>query len=307
VARRDQQLRICLGSVAVLIALAAVGCGGALSSKDGAAGGGGGGGSGGNPASVSYFGCTGGAATLKVMIAKRDTAANQCLTLILEYSPSQAPQPTPGLDLPEGWVFAAVDRSAAALCPLPLGPALAVEVTGTVRWVDGLDMSHADVNLTLTFPANDAGPPSVERFEVQNLELIPGCGGANACHPVLAVRCGDRFNHHTAIEGREDMWSGYGRTARAESGRETVYTFSSANTCTVTANLTNLTVDLDLLLLSTCDPISGNEAASSTPLDLQTVETIRWINLPDQISYLVVDGYYGAAGSYTLEVDCTCQ
>ena len=64
------------------------------------------------------------------------------------------------------------------------------------------------------------------------------------------------------------------------------------------ANLKNLTTDLDLLLLSACDPIASNEMASSTPLDLQTVETIRWTNLPDQISYVVVDGYAGAEGSY---------
>jgi hypothetical protein len=47
--------------------------------------------------------------------------------------------------------------------------------------------------------------------------------------------------------------------------------------------------------------------ASATPLDLQTVETVQWTNLPDQTNYLVVDGYAGAEGSYTLELDCTCQ
>jgi hypothetical protein len=107
-------------------------------------------------------------------------------------------------------------------------------------------------------------------------------------------------------QGRANQWSAYGRTARLESGRETVYAFASAGTCTVTANLRNLTPDLDLLLLSACDPLTGNAMASSTPLDLQTVETVQWTNLPDQTHYLVVDGYSGAEGSYTLELDCNC-
>jgi hypothetical protein len=108
-------------------------------------------------------------------------------------------------------------------------------------------------------------------------------------------------------QGGPNVWSIYGRTARLLSGRETVYSFASAATCTVEVNLKNLTTDLDLLLLSTCDPINGNETFSSTPLDLQTIETLRWTNLPDQIRYVVVDGYGGAEGSYTWEVDCTCR
>lgn len=132
-------------------------------------------------------------------------------------------------------------------------------------------------------------------------------GGADACSVALPLTCGDRLNHSTVIQGRANMWLGYNRTARAESGRETIYAFHSPSECVVVANLKNLTTDLDLLLLSACDPISGNTMASSTPLDLQTVETVSWTSLPGKISYVVVDGYAGAEGSYTLEVDCTCQ
>ena len=72
------------------------------------------------------------------------------------------------------------------------------------------------------------------------------------------------------------------------------------------ATLKNLTTDLDLLLLTNgCDP-SRNRVASSTPIDLQIVETISWKNEPGRTDYVVVDGYSGAEGSYTLEVDCVC-
>jgi hypothetical protein len=133
-----------------------------------------------------------------------------------------------------------------------------------------------------------------------------GGGGVDQCAVALPVACGDRLNHNTLTQGRANAWTGYDKTARAESGRETVYAFSSENACMVVARLTNLTVDLDLMLLSACDPIRSNTMASSTPLDLQTVETVSWINSPHQTYYLVVDGYAAAEGSYTIELDCTC-
>jgi len=43
------------------------------------------------------------------------------------------------------------------------------------------------------------------------------------------------------------------------------------------------------------------------PLDLQTVETVRWTSVPGKTDYVVVDGYAEAEGSYTIQVDCACQ
>jgi hypothetical protein len=126
------------------------------------------------------------------------------------------------------------------------------------------------------------------------------------CARVLPLKCGDRVTHSTTVEGRANVWGGYNVTARAESGRETVYAFDAPDQCTVVATLKDLTADLDLLWLIGCDP-SRNLKASSTPIDLQTVETITWSNVPGRTDYVVVDGYAGAEGSYTLEVDCTCQ
>ena len=78
------------------------------------------------------------------------------------------------------------------------------------------------------------------------------------------------------------------------------------NPSRVVARLTNLTVDLDLFVLTGCGPWS-NTRASATPLDLQTIETVRFATEPGQPSFVVVDGYAGAAGTYSLEVDCTCD
>lgn len=134
-----------------------------------------------------------------------------------------------------------------------------------------------------------------------------GPGGApGQCADALPIRCGDRVSHSTITQGRAHAWGTYSATQRAESGRETVYAFESDGDCSVVATLANLTEDLDLLLLSTCDPIS-NTKASSTPLDLRLSETVSWSHVAGTTSYLVVDGYAGAEGSYLLAVACSCK
>ncbi len=263
------------------------------------------------PAGVSYLGCTYGGGIDRVVVSKRDTAANQCLSVALA-SPVGSAQPTPGLDLPAGWRLEGATVGPAATCPTRWGTPLAGEITGTISWAELLPGStsypaRANADVTVTTPASDGGAAVSERIEGRAINVTPACDSAvDACWTALPIRCGDRLNDSTVTQGRANQWSAYGRTARLESGRETVYAFASAGTCTVTANLRNLTTDLDLLLLSACDPVTGNVMASATPLQLQSVETVQWTNLPDQTHYLVVDGYSGAEGSYTLELDCIC-
>jgi hypothetical protein len=131
-------------------------------------------------------------------------------------------------------------------------------------------------------------------------------GVASSCENPLPLQCGDRLNHSTLVQGRPNVWVGYGVSQRWESGPETIYAFQTPATCQVVARLKNLTVDLDLFLMTSCDPGSTTEF-SSTPLDLQTIETVGFTSQPGQPYFVVVDGYSGAAGSYTLEVDCTCN
>jgi hypothetical protein len=131
-------------------------------------------------------------------------------------------------------------------------------------------------------------------------------GGGDLCAAARPLKCGDFVSDSTALSGRPSVWFGYGGTARGETGREVVYAFQSTNDCAVTVELGPTTVDLDLFALSACNPLSGNFAASSTPLDIQTVEAVSWINRPGTV-YIVVDGYNGAEGAYSLDVRCTCQ
>lgn len=179
-----------------------------------------------------------------------------------------------------------------AVCSGPLAaqfnctPAVGNPDAGVDAWVDGRMDAAIDVKPTDGLPGIDSA--------------------ASSCENPLPLRCGDRLNHSTLVQGRANVWVGYGVSQRWESGPETIYAFQTPATCQVVARLKNLTVDLDLFLMTSCDPRSSTEF-SSTPLDLQTIETVGFTSQPGQPYFVVVDGYDGVAGSYTLEVDCTCN
>ncbi len=134
----------------------------------------------------------------------------------------------------------------------------------------------------------------------------PVDAGASSCNNPLPLQCGDRLNHSTLIQGRANVWYGYNCTQRYESGREAIYAFQTTAACQVALQLKNLTVDLDLFVLTGCVP-GPYDKCSSTPLDLQTIEKVNFTSQAGQPYFVVVDGYDDAAGTYTLQVDCTCN
>ncbi|MBN1948002.1 MAG: hypothetical protein JW797_20205 [Bradymonadales bacterium] len=126
-----------------------------------------------------------------------------------------------------------------------------------------------------------------------------------ACRDFPPLGCGARAQDSTSLNGRLNEWDGYNCTARAESGPEVTYAFRPDEPCQIVVRLTDLEVDLDLLLLPECDAWSCT-AASSTPMDIQTIETVSFQSQAEQIHYIVVDGYDGASGRYTIQTDCLC-
>lgn len=129
---------------------------------------------------------------------------------------------------------------------------------------------------------------------------------AAACAAALPLACGARLDHSTAIQGRENLWRAYSCTARLESGRETLYSLQLTSTCAVTLRLSQLTEDLDILVLKTCSPWDCIQAAS-TPLDIQdSGETLNFVAQADTPYVVAIDGYNQDQGSYTLAVECAC-
>jgi len=123
------------------------------------------------------------------------------------------------------------------------------------------------------------------------------------CAAVLALACGDRFHHDTTIQGRENLWFGYGCSARGEGGPESIYAVNAPDGATVTLTLSGLEADLDLFLLTACDPFSCMQF-SATPGDIQDDEVVVFTAQPGVSYLLVVDGYDRSQGGYDLAMDC---
>jgi hypothetical protein len=95
-----------------------------------------------------------------------------CYDLVL-WSATQAPPA--GLTLPQGWtVMTAQARPCAASAPT----ATATSVTGSVSWDPQLAFNLPPVvnlNVVLTFAANDAGVPATETLAAQFVDIQPSC------------------------------------------------------------------------------------------------------------------------------------
>ncbi len=122
--------------------------------------------------------------------------------------------------------------------------------------------------------------------------------GANGCDSPMPLRCGDRVNHSTLVQGRPNSWTAYACTAQWMSGRESLYALHSPVACKVAVRFSSSEPDLRLIRLESCESMSCTSVPTNAPLFAVSA---------GQTKLFVVDGYDGAAGSYTLEVDCECD
>lgn len=96
------------------------------------------------------------------------------------------------------------------------------------------------------------------------------------------------------------------------SGKEVLYRLDAKVGCVVEVYMTDMTVDLDLFRLTSCEPVEsttagiiGNVEGSSLPLDSQVIEHLQFTVEAGDQPFVVVDGY-DDGGSYELLVDCNC-
>ena len=113
------------------------------------------------------------------------------------------------------------------------------------------------------------------------------------CNSATPIYCGTPVNGTTA--GGVNNVTTYGCINWNESGPEKVYVLQTTEPGNITATLSNLTADLDVIILDACSESNclaeGNNSATV-------------VNATPGMYFIVVDGYNGAVGNFTLTVTC---
>ena len=119
----------------------------------------------------------------------------------------------------------------------------------------------------------------------------------NPCGSATLLSCGSLVNSTTI--GGVNSFSGYGCTPWPESGPERIYRVVLTSSGTLTAALSNLgNNDLDVFILNAC---SSNNCVVFGD-DIATLN-----NAPAGIYFVVVDGFQGTSGNFTLTVNCPAE
>jgi C1A family cysteine protease len=120
------------------------------------------------------------------------------------------------------------------------------------------------------------------------------CSGVTpglACPQGAIINPGTTYMGETTLDGANHV-SAYSCTSRVESGPEKVYQVTTTTAGDLTAMLSNQSNDLDVFILSDCDPKSCRAFGANTA---------TYANAPAGTYYLVVDGNNGAQGTYDLK------
>jgi len=132
---------------------------------------------------------------------------------------------------------------------------------------------------------------------------LPGlvCDGSVPCAPSGALTCDVPV---TASNDDTAGVIGYACTEYTYTGGERAWSFVAAATEEVTVSLTGHTADLDLFVLNGAECTPSDCAAGSTNPNTDA-EGLSFNASAGAQYTVIVDGWDGAASSFTLEMDCT--
>ncbi len=117
------------------------------------------------------------------------------------------------------------------------------------------------------------------------------------CTPEYIISCGATDSYSTALGGATDVVNWYSCSPWNESGPEYSYLFVAPSTGSVTVTLSGLTVDLDVFVL-------GGGACSSEGCIAHGETSATFMATAGTTYNIVVDGFAGAVGSYTINLSC---
>ena len=135
-----------------------------------------------------------------------------------------------------------------------------------------------------------------------DFRLEVNCGNIQ-CADAISITCGQLFSHST-INGTDNvaLYTCEGDQITGENnGPEIVHQFTLIAPSLVNLNLSNLSANLELFLLESCDRSACLESSKNPGLENEIITTY----LEAGTYYIIVDGNNGAVSAYDLLVTCS--
>jgi hypothetical protein len=118
---------------------------------------------------------------------------------------------------------------------------------------------------------------------------------ASAIPPARATETKCESLHVGSTVGAANNLNGYNCFMGDQSGPDHLYVITTTTTARLQASLSGLSADLDVFILSAPNPAACLAYGDATA---------ALVSAPAGVYYIAVDGFAGAAGSYTLSVTC---
>lgn len=170
------------------------------------------------------------------------------------------------------------------------GQTFAIGTSPQTVTLTGLISNGQMVNVTAHF----SDQPACTFTQNSAFTAPTACSGGN-CN-AIAINCGQTYMGNT--NNGTNNFNSYSCENWDESGKEIIYQITTTATGDISATVSNDNEgDLDVFILSTCNNMACLAAADQTA----TAQ-----NQPAGTYLIVVDGYQGAASSYSLIVNANC-
>jgi len=157
-------------------------------------------------------------------------------------------------------------------------------------------MVETDPNWDALYDLNGDGIITVVDVMLVSAHWGETCQSQQTCVPDWTLACGGSDWWNNGNIGSTDRIDTYSCTGWDESGPEYAYTFVPSVGGQVDVSLSDLSADLDLFIVA-----PGCNAANCLAYG---DETVSFDAVAGELYYIVVDGYEGAVGDYTISVSC---
>jgi len=166
------------------------------------------------------------------------------------------------------------------------------------------DLGFDDTNPDMELPASadNADQPDVPEDSPEDLPVDPpedGTGGS--CTPAVGLQCGGVVTANTEDAYAESSIDSYSCSDWDATGPEVAFSFEAPSAGTFTATILGAGNDADLDIYILGEEGTGCDASSCIAFGDQEAS---WEGVESGIYYIVVDGYLGDAGPFTLELTC---